>query len=358
MDLTWITFFIRIVLYSLGTLALLLTILPLFNFSHWVFRIGDFPRLQIAVVCLVMLATIPMLEDWNAYTAGVETVFLICLVYQMIRIFPYTKLKRKQVERSSDGPPESKISILISNVLINNRNSEKLLDRISDCDPDVILLAEVDDWWDQAVSVLKKEYPNHICHPLDNAYGLNFYTRLETENCQLNFIVEDDIPSIETDLIMPSGETIKFYGLHPRPPVPSESPRSTERDAELLIVGKRIKAGKLPTIIAGDFNDVAWSKTTNLFQKISGLLDARIGRGFYNSFHADLFFLRMPLDHVFQSKHFRLVELKRLIPIGSDHFPIYIELRLEKTAEKTQDEPQSNGDDRKEADEKIKEADE
>jgi endonuclease/exonuclease/phosphatase (EEP) superfamily protein YafD len=41
------------------------------------------------------------------------------------------------------------------------------------------------------------------------------------------------------------------------------------------------------------------------------------GRGFYNSYHAEHRLLRYPLDHVFHSNHFRLVDLQRLRSIGS-----------------------------------------
>ena len=42
--------------------------------------------------------------------------------------------------------------------------------------------------------------------------------------------------------------------------------------------------------------------------------------------------------------------------IGSDHFPIFISLSLEKTAELTQEEPEANRDEEREADETIQEA--
>ena len=64
---------------------------------------------------------------------------------------------------------------------------------------------------------------------------------------------------------------------------------------------------------------------------MSGLLDPRIGRGLFNTFDAGNPIFRFPLDHVFHSSHFRLFRLCRLPKVGSDHFPVLVELNLEAT---------------------------
>ena len=120
-------------------------------------------------------------------------------------------------------------------------------------------------------------------------------------------------------------------------------------------MAKKVERLHKPVIVAGDLNDVAWSYTTELFLRVSGLLDPRRGRGFFNTFHAKYPLLRWPLDHVFCSKHFSLVDLKRLPNVGSDHYPIFISLQLalERSAEQSKETLDKSQQDEQVAEEKI-----
>nr|WP_229216750.1 endonuclease/exonuclease/phosphatase family protein [Dyadobacter sp. 3J3] len=220
-------------------------------------------------------------------------------------------------------------------------------------DPDVILLLETDHFWYEQTKELQDKYPYKILSPQENTYGMLLYSKLELIDPQIRFLVDDQIPSIKTKIKLPSETQVVFYCVHPTPPVPGENSHSTERDKELLTVAKEIKKNNKSTIVVGDLNDVAWSYTTALFTKISGLLDPRIGRGFYNTFHARLPFLRFPLDHVFCSTDFKLVRLARLENFSSDHFPILISLQYELGASVEQDEPVADAEDIEMAEEKI-----
>jgi len=350
-------FILQIALYTIGALAIILTILPFLKFGMWWIRIGEFPRLQIAFIGLATAITFVLTQPFPL--RPIDTVFLIsviaCAIYQLYCVLPYLPVYPKQVETSRSAASENTIRLLIFNVFMENRQSEKLLQLVEQVNPDVILLAETDKRWVREVAAIEKKYPHTVLYPLDNAYGMALYSRFELENPKLNFFIEEDIPSIITGVKLKSGVSVNLFCLHPRPPVPTESIRSNERDAELLYVGRMINEQDAPTITAGDLNDVAWSRTTKLFQKISGLLDPRIGRGLYSSFHAHYPIIRFPLDHVFHSKHFRLAELRRLPSIGSDHFPILIALNYEKGAEHAHEEPVATPEEEKEAVETIAE---
>ena len=133
---------------------------------------------------------------------------------------------------------------------------------------------------------------------------------------------------------------------------------SAPRDAELIVLGKEIDKHQRtePTVVCGDLNDVAWSFTTQLFLRLSKLLDPRMGRGMYNSFKADSRIWRFPLDHVFHSDEFKLIDLRVCDYVGSDHFPVLIELSCQpEAARDAQPEPREKPQDREEAREIVEE---
>lgn len=314
---------------ALAALVVAVTLLPLWRHEAWWVRGWDFPRLQLDALALVLLAAGALVLDRaETGTWVVLAALAACIVYQAWWILPYTRLHRTEVDRARGDAPERRLRILAVNVLTPNRNADALLGIVRRAEPDVLIAVETDAWWQERLDRLEGEYPHALKCPLDNLYGMHLYSRLPLEDGRIQFLVEDDIPSIHAAVVLRSGERVRLHCLHPTPPSPTENPESGERDAELVIVGKKAAEAKLPVVVAGDLNDVAWSATTRLFRKISGLLDPRVGRGMFNTFHARIPLVRWPLDHLFHSRHFRLAEIRRLEAFGSDHFPMLVELRL------------------------------
>ncbi|WP_278374236.1 endonuclease/exonuclease/phosphatase family protein, partial [Idiomarina abyssalis] len=200
------------------------------------------------------------------------------------------------------------------------------------------------------------DYPYTVKVPLDNLYGMHVYSRYVLSDVSVEYLVEDDKPSVHCFIELPCGQRVKAHFVHPAPPSPSENEESEERDAELVLVARRVEPEIYPTIVTGDLNDVAWSRTTLLFRKISSLLDPRIGRGMFNTFHAEYWFARWPLDHIFHSHHFALVSMTRLPGFGSDHFPLLTELALAPGENGVDDGPSPDEEDKEAADEIVNKA--
>jgi endonuclease/exonuclease/phosphatase (EEP) superfamily protein YafD len=345
---------LNIIRYA-SLVILLASVIPLVRNDYWIFRVFEYPRLQklilnsLLLVALVLIVRLPHALIDQAVMVGL----VVNIIYLCYLVVPFTLIGKKQLTDSTKPAGNSNITVLIANVYQYNKQAARYRKLITQCDPDLILMVETDTWWQDQMLAIEADYPYQIKKPLDNTYGMLLYSRLELLNGAVNFLVEDDIPSIETNVKLRSGQLVKMYCLHPKPPVPNENPRSTERDKEILIIAEKAKASNMPVLVMGDLNDVAWSYTTELFCKVSGLLDPRRGRGFYNSFNARYFFLRFPLDHIFCSSHFSLTAINRMDHCGSDHFPMCVNLQYDPTAETKNEELDITADDEALAQEKI-----
>ncbi|MGB1950045.1 MAG: endonuclease/exonuclease/phosphatase family protein [Marinobacter sp.] len=337
-----------------AVILLVVTALGKVRLHDWWIRVCEFPRIQIA--CLTVLVAVIALGFGEGDARGwVLGLCATVLVLQMFRILPWTRLWPLQVQNAEPGQKERCVTLLVANVLTPNRNSEGLIRQVRERQPDVLLTLESDQWWGDQLDQAFGDWPTIVRVPLDNLYGMHLYSRLPLEEAEVKYLIQDDIPSIHGWLKLPSGDRIRLHALHPRPPAPSESEESLWRDAELLLVGEQIRKGGYPAVVAGDLNDVAWSRTTRLFCRVSGMLDPRRGRGMFNTFHAGHWFLRWPLDHVFTTEHFTLGNIERLAPFGSDHFPMLATLCFRPSRSDEHEAPEADREERQEARENIRE---
>ena len=346
------------VIQILAIIVIWLSFWSLIPRDEWWIRGADFPRLQILVLGFIAFILFLLVDHpWNWLNQLLFVGLMAALAYQLKMVLPYTFIWKKQVKQVKQDQldPQRQISLVVSNVLTTNTKYHLLIEQIQIHQPDLVLTLETDQNWQNALSVIEADYPYRVPVPLDNLYGMHLYSKLELRETEVKFILSDEIPSIHTTVILRSGQAVQLYCLHPKPPSPTEAKDSTLRDAELLIVGDQIKDLDESCIVMGDLNDVAWSRTTRLFQRISGLLDPRVGRHYVNTFHADYPFFRWSLDHVFHSTDFALVHMERLPHVGSDHFPVFLVLQTGRVFEHIQEELEQTDKDEQEAQKAIEE---
>lgn len=345
----------RVCLGILG-LYVVSALVPILRANHWLVRIWDFPRLQLLILGLCALAGILFLGQFSTKLKILTTLcFIIGLGFDAYRILPYSGIWKKETLTTSSGRKSRELNLLTVNVLQSNKNYQALLDLIEEQSPDVVFLVEVSRDWIHALRPLERLYPHVLLRPQENTYGVAFYSRFPTEKAEVRYLIADDVPSIFARLKLPSGDTIEVHGLHPKPPQ-IETKTTTNRDAELVTVAKSASKSPHPTVVFGDLNDVAWSHTTRLFRRISGLLDPRVGRGTYATFPAGIPFFHFPLDYVFSSEDWLLKKIEVLRNIGSDHYPVFISLVLDRSAQAQQEGPDKEPGDEEEAQKTVRKA--
>ena len=312
-----------ICLWCLALVLVLVTFVPMLDTNIWWVRLMDFPRLQIALAGGIILLAGLFVPGRSRFL--IPALMVAACGYQLWRIAPYTILHTPDLELAADAP--GSIKILSSNVLMENDRHGDLLDVIAQFDPDVLLLMEIDQVWLDALAPALAGYSTVISEPRGDYYGMIFATRLNVEDARIVYLTASDTPSIFAELRGPGGAPFRFVGLHPRPPVAAQS--TQQRDAQIYYAARFASKAGMPLIATGDFNDVAWSDTSQTFKQVGQYLDPRVGRGFFASFDARKFWLRFPIDQIFVTQDVAVVSIQRLAFIGSDHFPMASTVRLD-----------------------------
>lgn len=324
------------VFWFMSAINLLIAWLPEWRIPHGIVRVFDFPRLILLTMSGLTLVLGLSINSWGIIDWVAFVGCLTAIGVHGSKIWSYTQFAKRQSIWVSDQEEEisakksvledDDVSFLVCNVKQGNNDYYKVKALIAKTEPDIVILMETDEDWETALSESLEMYPNRLSSVQDNSYGLIVASKQELVGGEVRFLLKKEVPSVHTNVIMPSGRRLALFAVHPEPPVPYAD--TIGRDAEISKIGQIVRETDLPVVVAGDLNDVAWSYTTDRFLRQTGLCDLRRGLGMFNSFHADYWFLRWPLDHLFHSPHLAAVAVERQSHVGSDHFPMYYRLRL------------------------------
>jgi len=240
----------HIYLAAISILLILSVFLSLIKSDFWVYKILEYPRLQKLMLIAVVTGGWCLLWPFASwFYRGIVCALFISVIYLLYKIWPYTFFAKKEMQRARPGDPANELKVFAANVLQDNTEYHRLIQQIRECDPDVLFLVEINDAWAKAISELENEYPYRLVEPRDNTYGLLFYSRFKVEKARLTFLVKNDIPSVDAVVVLPSGEKMQLWCLHPEPPVPGENLYSTAKDKELMKVALKVKDCSLPCIV-------------------------------------------------------------------------------------------------------------
>ena len=292
-------------------------------------RIWDFPRMQIVAVGAAVLVLLLLARAWRWGWVGVAALASlgVGLLYSGWRLAPYQPAWPVDMAGAEACRSDDRLSVLVANLLQSNEDHARALRTLNAADADVLVLLEVDDNWLRALAPLVARHPYRVLEPRDNTYGMAVLSRRPLTDARTLSNFGTETPLVTAALQMAGGRGVRLWAIHPRPPRPTQD--TDDRDAELVRTARQVREGAGPAIVAGDLNDVPWSRTTTLLKDVSGTVDPRIGRSPLPTFSARRpAVLRWPLDDVFATRDFTLVDLRRPGRTGSDHLPYRVTLCL------------------------------
>jgi len=318
----------QIALLIVSSLSIAGTLLPLHKSKHWFVRGQSNFRAAYLVLNVILIVLVSISEIVFPIKVVLCIVLAIAIFLCLRSVIPYSPMVPKKVADANSYENHEELSILIHNVYQYNDQYEQLSKMIGDHNSDVVLLLETNDDWEEGLFDIMKNYDHVIKKIQENTYGIILMSKMYLELGQINHLVSKSIPSVEI-VVNKNSRDIRIIGLHPQPPIPGQVLSSVPKEKEMLAAASIVDthADNELTVVVGDLNDVAWSAIASKFKQLTGLVDPREGRGFYSTFPA-YSPIKIPLDHVFCSPSFKLIEFDTLEAIGSDHRPVLVRLKI------------------------------
>ncbi len=136
----------RSIAIGLSLLSFVFTVLPFIRSPVWWIRIFDFPRVQIACLCLVSLVLLFIYVSYGKISNRIIISLVAgAFLYQISRIVKFTPLYR--VDAPAATKKEDAFSVMQVNVEMSNRQTQKLKELIFRHQPDIVSINEPDEWW-------------------------------------------------------------------------------------------------------------------------------------------------------------------------------------------------------------------
>ncbi|MBS1303020.1 endonuclease/exonuclease/phosphatase family protein [Loktanella sp. SALINAS62] len=312
----------------IGVLATAMAELPV---NVWWIRFLDFPRLQITLWLGVALTIYILLRRAQIGLGSVITLAgLVALGVQVTTLWAFQPIAAQMVPTVLRCEPDDTLRVLVTNVQRSNRHDTQVIDMARTHAPDVFIVMETSDWWDDALAPLQDDfaYSEQVSQRTPDHYGMQVYAQHPFSRAAFDYPLNSDTPMFDGRLEHPA-RPVHLLGVHPRPPhYDNGGQASTMRDATVLHAATLARDSDAISVIAGDFNATPWNDTTRMALRIGGLVDPRVGRGPMNNYKAGSDYMRWPLDQVLLQPGPGLLNMQILPPVGSDHQPVLVDLCL------------------------------
>ena len=297
----------------------LATLLGFLGRIHWFLDLFSHFRAQYFALCFVLPAGLTLLRMWRwlALAGLVGAINAATLIPLWIG---------PDVPQVADAQP---LRIVTFNVFAGNtdRNIAAITDFYRQQGAEIVVLLEPrwSRWRDHYAGPLRSAGYRVIAHTERNDnFDFMILSTLADARGSVSHFTQWNLPAAEIYFSW-QGKTLALMAAHPPPPTSALNARA--RDAYLGEVARWARRQPVPAIVAGDFNATPWSQIFALLLETGGLVNSQRGFGIQPTWCDTCGPMRIPIDHVLHSRD--LVTTYREVGpnLGSDHSPVYVELR-------------------------------
>lgn len=224
------------------------------------------------------------------------------------------------IPAGGDSPHGASLRVLSFNVKGFATDPEPVLEFLRATDAEVVFLHEANIEWEEHLDDAGLPFQLAFPRREGSIFGTAVLYRSAVDARGL-VLGPDQRVAIEVTLDH-DGTRVKLLGIHAYAPVSKFY--SDTRDRQFSDVEAWAQNAGMPAIVVGDFNATQWS---HAFPD-DGLLNTARGEGFQPTWPASLEPLGIPIDNAVVTKEWVTVRRWLGPDLGSDHYPLFLDLAL------------------------------
>lgn len=286
------------------------------RFFWWLDVLANF-RAQF-LVALVILGLALLFSRYRRFGWGI----LLVAVINLIVVAPL--YVGSPGESRIDAPT---VRVMSFNLLSTNEQYGDVVDFIRLNEPDLVLLHESSLPWETAMRSADLGYEVVKTRAENLIFGTLVMVKSGAEVVSFGF-AQTDPRAVEIEFV-PEAWGVSLRVLSSHALAPTNADRAALRDAQLGFAADWASETEGPHMVVGDFNATPWSWPFRNLVAEGNLRNSQIGFGLQPTFAANSNALfRVPIDHLLHSDQLRVRQRNLGPPMGSDHFPIVVDLEL------------------------------
>lgn len=302
--------------YFLAFTLLIFSLLGYFaDLAWWADLFSHFRQYYLFVSVLLLLIFVLIKNK----SKGIYVVFLAVILINTFEVAPFYFTK-KDVHTDLNS---TSLKVVSLNLYSGNVEKKLALDYLTNSSADIIIVSELTPEWANELQTLNAIYPYAKAIVQNGNFGIGAISKYPIDINEVIFVDESRIPILDLSIEL-SSRNLNFIAAHAFPPIGAiGSELRSEYFQSLIAAAKKSN----PEFICGDFNATPWSiKFKNFFDLANMRLP--MGHGILKTWPVTVSLLAIPIDHCLVSNENTILSYKKGIDVGSDHYPLELNLIL------------------------------